>query len=68
MLRPGVVADDVSLLFEQLAAIRIGDRERTEQLRLRYLALLLDGLHASNTAPLPGPGPTWGEIASRWDT
>ncbi len=68
VLRPGVVADDVSLLFEQLAAIRIGDRERTEQLRLRYLALLLDGLHASNTAPLPGPGPTWGEIASRWDT
>lgn len=68
VLRPGVSADDVSLLFEQLAAIRVGEQERTEQLRLRYLALLLDGLHRPDGEPLPGPAPTWAEISSRWAT
>ena len=45
-LRPGIEVGDLSLIFEQLAAVRVGDRRRTNQLRHRYLALMLDALHA----------------------
>ena len=37
---------DIAMLFEQLAAIRVADEERTRQLRHRYLALILEALHA----------------------
>jgi AcrR family transcriptional regulator len=68
-IRPDIVVDDLSLLFEQLAAVRVADEERTRQLRHRYLALLLDALHASSgTQQLPGPPPGWQEIAQRWET
>jgi len=67
-LRPDVEVDDLALIFEQLAAIRIGDQQRTSQLRHRYLALLLDALHTPSAAPLPGPAPTWAEITQRWET
>ena len=43
------------MLFEQLASIDLGDRERTKQLRQRYLALMLDALHTTDAPPLPGP-------------
>jgi AcrR family transcriptional regulator len=42
VLRPEIDVGDLSLLFEQLAAIKVGDPQRTKQLRQRYLALLLD--------------------------
>src|SRR5215204_4186158 len=57
---------DLSLVFEQLAAIKVGDPERTRQLRRRYLELLLDALRDNSAAPLPGPPPTWEEISRRW--
>ena len=67
----GVRADlhlnDFTLVFEQLASVRLGDQDRTSQLRHRYLALLLDGLHAPSAEPLPGPPPTWKEVSGRWD-
>lgn len=65
-IRPDLVTDDLSLLFEQLAAIRLGDEQRTSQLRHRYLALVLDALHDSSAAALPGPAPAEGELAGRW--
>lgn len=37
---------DLSLVFEQLQAVHVGDEQRSGQLRHRYLALLLDALHA----------------------
>ncbi len=67
-IRPDLVFDDISLLLEQLAAVRIADEERTRQLRRRYLALSLEALRAPSDSPLPGPPPSWEEIGGRWDT
>src|SRR5215207_782156 len=47
--------------------IEVGDPERAGALRHRYLALLLDALHAPAGDPLPGPAPSWGEISGRWE-
>jgi AcrR family transcriptional regulator len=66
-IRSDIEVDDLALIIEQLAAIRVGDEHRTSQLRHRYLALVLDGLRASSPGPLPGPAPTWEEISGRWD-
>jgi hypothetical protein len=66
-IRHDFEVDDLSLLFEQLAAVRIGDEERSRQLRRRYLALLLDALRVSSGSPLPGPPPSWEEISRRWE-
>ncbi len=68
VIRPDVVVDDLSLLLEQLAAVRVADEERTRQLRHRYLALILDALHTTSGTQLPGPPPGWEEIAQRWQT
>jgi len=68
VIRPDVVVDDLSLLLEQLAAVRVADEERTRQLRHRYLALILDALHTSSGTQLPGPPPGWDEISQRWET
>jgi AcrR family transcriptional regulator len=68
VIRPDIVVDDLSLLLEQLAAVRVADQERTSQLRHRYLALLLDALHAPSGSTLPGPPPSWEEIGRRWET
>jgi AcrR family transcriptional regulator len=65
-IRSDVEVDDIALLFEQLAAVRIGDEERTRQLRRRYLGLLLDALRDRSGSRLPGPPPSWGEIQRRW--
>jgi hypothetical protein len=66
-LRHDVEVDDLSLLFEQVSAVRIGDEERTRQLRRRYLALLLDALRVPSGSSLPGPPPSWEEISRRWE-
>jgi hypothetical protein len=67
-LRPGVDAHDISLVFELVAAVKLGDHARTGQLRRRYLAVILDGLRAGDRAPLPGPPPRWRELGDRWAT
>ncbi|MFU8874432.1 TetR/AcrR family transcriptional regulator [Micromonospora sp. SL4-19] len=64
-LRADVVVQDVGLLLEGCAAIRVPDPERTRQLRRRHLALLLAGL-AVTEPPLPGPPPAAGEFDWRW--
>jgi AcrR family transcriptional regulator len=66
-VRPDLDVNDLTFVFEQLAAVRLGDPDRTRQLRHRYLTLLLDGLHTPSPTPLPGPPPTWAEVSSRWD-
>jgi hypothetical protein len=66
-VRADLHVNDLSFVFEQLASVRLGDRDRTGQLRHRYLALLLDGLHAPSAEPLPGAPPTWKEVSGRWD-
>ncbi|HEY7832434.1 MAG TPA: helix-turn-helix domain-containing protein [Ktedonobacterales bacterium] len=70
-LRQEIEVADLSLIFEQLQAIHVGDQRRTSQLRQRYLALLLDALHlpaasAAAATSLPGPPPTWEEITQRY--
>jgi AcrR family transcriptional regulator len=67
-IRPDVEAVDIALLFEQLAAVRVADEDRTRQLRHRYLALILDALRNSSGSPLPGPPPSWEEIGRRWES
>jgi AcrR family transcriptional regulator len=67
-IRSDIEVDDIALLLEQLAAVRMGDEERTRQLRRRYLALLLDALHDRSGSGLPGPPPSWEEIGRRWST
>jgi hypothetical protein len=66
-IRADLDVNDLSFLFEQVASVRLGDQERTTQLRHRYLALLLDALHTPSPGPLPGPPPTWEEISRRWN-
>ncbi|HKT01210.1 MAG TPA: helix-turn-helix domain-containing protein [Rugosimonospora sp.] len=65
-LRPGVVVDDVPLVLEGCAAIRVPDAARTKELRRRYLALLLDGLAARGAGALPGPPPGGADVNLRW--
>jgi AcrR family transcriptional regulator len=66
-IRPDIEVDDLALLLEQVAAVRLGDPRRTRELRHRYLALLLDALRTSSSSPLPGPPPSWQEITRRWE-
>jgi AcrR family transcriptional regulator len=65
-IRPDADVSDLGLIFEQLASIRLGDTERTHELRRRYLTLALDGLRAQAQDPLPGPPPSGDELTSRW--
>ena len=66
-VRADLDVNDLSFVFEQVASVRLGDPDRTRQLRHRYLGLLLDGLHTPAPGPLPGPPPTWKEVSGRWD-
>jgi AcrR family transcriptional regulator len=66
VLRPEIEVGDISLIFEQLAAIDVGGPERSRQLRRRYLAMLLEALHNTSGDPLPGPPPRWEEISARY--
>jgi AcrR family transcriptional regulator len=65
-IRADLAVNDIGLLLEQIAAVRIGDRRRTLELRHRYLALMLDAVRASSDE-LPGPPPGWQELAARWN-
>jgi AcrR family transcriptional regulator len=65
-LRQDFVAEDLVLVLESCAAIRIPDAGRTRELRRRHLALLLDGLSRPGAKPLPGPAPTAAELNWRW--
>jgi AcrR family transcriptional regulator len=67
VVRSDLQVNDLSMLFEQLTAIRIGDAERTRALRHRYLALHLDSLRPDHaTGKLPAPPPRDDELGRRW--
>ncbi|GAA2859472.1 TetR/AcrR family transcriptional regulator [Streptosporangium fragile] len=66
VLRPGLDVADLSMVFEQIASLHLGDETRTAQIRHRYLALALDGLRLGSADPLPGPPPSAEEIDRRW--
>src|SRR5262245_12728765 len=65
-LRPDVEVGDLSVLLEQLQGIRIGDDVRSNQLRHRYLTIVLDGLHLADAPQLPSTPPTWQETSGRY--
>jgi AcrR family transcriptional regulator len=65
-VRADITQEDVTLIFEQLRAVDLGDAERVASLQRRYLALALPALRAPGAAPLPGPPPGWDEIRRRW--
>jgi AcrR family transcriptional regulator len=65
-LRADVEVGDLSMLLEQLQSIRIGDQVRANQLRHRYLTVLLDGLHLADAPQLPGTPPSWQETSGRY--
>jgi len=65
-LREDAVTEDLGMILECCAAIRVDDPERTAQLRRRYLALLVEGLAAGKGEELPGPPPRPGEMNGRW--
>jgi AcrR family transcriptional regulator len=64
-LRPDIEIDDLSMILEQLASIRLGGAARTRELRHRYLDLFLAGLRVGGPT-LPGPPPAPHELAQRW--
>ncbi|MGW4063708.1 TetR/AcrR family transcriptional regulator [Amycolatopsis sp. NPDC004747] len=64
-LRPDAVPEDVGMILECCAAIRVDDEDRMLELRHRYLALLIEGLSAKGP-DLPGPPPRPGEMNGRW--
>ncbi|PZS09265.1 MAG: hypothetical protein DLM64_10835 [Solirubrobacterales bacterium] len=64
--RADLVVDDLTFVFEQLAAVRVRDPNRTRELRRRYLALTLRAIETKADQALPGPPPTWSEIVQRW--
>jgi AcrR family transcriptional regulator len=58
--------DDLPMLLEQIAAVRLGGERRTRALRHRYLTLILDALKPECVSALPEPGPTADELRARW--
>jgi AcrR family transcriptional regulator len=65
-VRDDITVADLTMVFEQVGAIRFGDDERTALLRRRALTLHLDAFRARPTAPLPGPPATSDELRARW--
>ncbi|MEV7806063.1 TetR/AcrR family transcriptional regulator [Microbispora sp. NPDC088329] len=65
-LRRDVVADDIGLVLEGCAAVRMPDPERTRELRRRFLSMVLGGLTGPDVNVLPGPAPEPGELNWRW--
>ena len=68
-LRGDLESTDLPMLYEQLAAIRLGDDERIHQLRRRYLDIHLAGLRsaASSYGTLTGAAPAQAELGARWN-
>ncbi|MCU7729133.1 TetR/AcrR family transcriptional regulator [Actinoplanes sp. KI2] len=68
-VRPDLRNTDLTMVYEQLAAIRLGDAERIRELRRRYLDMHLAGLRtaASSYGALTGTAPTQAELGARWN-
>jgi AcrR family transcriptional regulator len=66
-IRSDLEVGDVSLLLEQIAALRLGDAQRTHELRHRHLTLVLEAIRAPGREPLPGTAAGWEELSARWN-
>lgn len=67
LLGSGITPADIYLLLAHLRVKPVADPGRNAELRQRYLALVVRGLRADPGRELPGPPPTWEELARRWD-
>ena len=65
-LRADLRPEDLTLVLDMMSGVRLGSPERTEQLRRRYLTVVLDGLTSDAPSELPGPAPTPEEFQARW--
>ena len=66
-VRDDLDLNDVPMIFEQLAAIRLADPDRNRELRRRYLALHLEAIRPRrDAAPLPSSPPSDLEFRRRW--
>ena len=66
VLRADVSAGDIVLLLETLSAVTVPGAGRGQELRRRYLVLLLQALRAPGGGPLLGPAADGAELAARW--
>ena len=66
-LRADADVNDIGIVLEQVASIELGDRERTNALRQRYLTLRSTACTPTRRRSSPAPPPTWQEIAGRWN-
>lgn len=64
-VRADLRGTDLPMIYEQLAAIRLGDPARARELRRRYLDIHLAGLRSPDGA-LTGAAPTQAELGARW--
>jgi AcrR family transcriptional regulator len=67
-LRSDVTHLDIDVLLESLATIKLGNAERSAELRQRHLIVIIDGLSSEHPTPLPGKSPSWEEQTARWVT
>ena len=66
-LRADVTFLDIEFLLELLADVKLGDADRSAELRQRHLAVIIDGLRSGQQhTPPPGKPPTWREQTERW--
>ena len=66
-VRSDLQVNDLSMIFEQCAAIRLPDPERTRALRRRYVEMQVQAMRpAAATSRLPGSAPTAAELGARW--
>ncbi|MBF9130841.1 TetR/AcrR family transcriptional regulator [Plantactinospora sp. S1510] len=68
-VRDDIESTDLPMIYEQLAAIRLGNAAQIRELRRRYLDLHLAGLRsaASSYGSLTGSAPTQAELGARWN-
>ncbi|MFY1693052.1 TetR/AcrR family transcriptional regulator [Plantactinospora sp. WMMB782] len=67
-LRDDISEADVTLLLEMVASIELPGADGGAALRRRYLALLLQALHAPAEAALPGRPARQADLVARWRT
>jgi AcrR family transcriptional regulator len=68
-VRADIETTDLPMIYEQLAAIRLGDAEHLRELRRRYLDVHLAGLRAGamSYGKLTGDAPTQAALGTRWN-
>ncbi len=66
-VRDDITTNDVGLFFEMLRAIRVGDADRSDALRRRYIEMLSPAFRAPANGELTVPPASWAEISGAWN-